>query len=195
VDTPQRRWRLRLPIAFKLVSLTILVLLGATVPIAFKSAQLFETVSGRREEDANRDQASARALEAEGLVLSYVEKIKICASLMLREYPNAEERRASLDLAFRQDRDLVSIEVLKVEDGGGGAPAPVAEEVNEDLLKPYGLNRDYIAELRETVEFPFAAVFAEQLEIRNTSTSSGAPLMTIGLGNKTPHLFQSFKTR
>src|ERR1700733_3404087 len=99
--------RFRIPIAFKLIFITVGLLLGVSVWIATQSTKRFEQISTDREEQASRDQSRSRATEVEGLLLSYVDKAKVIGSLLLKE--QGEERDRSLDLTFGRDKDFVVV--------------------------------------------------------------------------------------
>lgn len=172
--------RLKIPIVLKLVGICVVLLLFGTVPIAMRSAQQFETISVDRESDSNRDQARARATEVEGALTSYVDKVKIIASLLTKSFTSEVERQSALQLTFHGDRDLVAVEVITSQ--GGGAPVRI---VNDEYLKSYSLNSGYVETLRQSQRknstFPFSSVFAGQIEVRNSSLEGGAPLLTIGI--------------
>lgn len=171
---------LRIPISFKLVILTSILILSVAAFISIKSAELFERITISREEDSNRGQAGARATEVESLVIAYIDKIKMISSLLLKEYPTQEEKEKALSLTFRQDRDLVSLEIWHKD-----KPKPLDRIVNVDYLQQYRLSSDYIDRVRAYQEqnqrFSRGAIFAGEIEIRNATMSGGAPLLTIGL--------------
>ena len=164
----------------KLILLTTIVLVVASGVISSKSSSMFEQISSDREEDSNRDQAMARATEVGGLLNSYIDKVKVIAALMLRPYGDEEDKRKSLDLTFKKDRDLVSMEVRRV-----GHATETQRIINTGFLEQYNLSRDYIDKLRaaqtNTGRFQVDAVYAGEVEIRNASLEGGAPLMTIGV--------------
>lgn len=170
----------RIPIAVKLITLTTALLLVASALISYQSASRFETISMDREEDANRDQSRSRATEVEGLFIGYIDKIKVIASLLMKEYPNEEAREKDLELTFRKDNDLVAVELRSIQ-----SEEAITRVVNEEYLKNYKLTPAYIETLRNTQKmqksFQASAVFAGEIEIRNSSVEGGAPLITIGI--------------
>lgn len=170
----------KIPIAVKLITITTGLLLLASALIAYQSASRFETISMDREEDANRDQSRARATEVEGLFIGYIDKVKVIASLLMKDYPSEEAREKDLELTFRKDNDLVAVEVVSID-----SSRPSIRVVNEEYLKNYKLNKRYIETLRESQKahksFQQSAVFAGEIEIRNSSLEGGAPLLTIGI--------------
>ncbi len=171
---------LRIPIAFKLIFITIFLLGLAAAFITMRSANRFEEISIDREQQANRDQSQARATEVEGLLISYIEKAKVVAALLLKS--SGEERDKALDLTFTRDPDLVSVEVVARQ--SSGAPLRV---VNETYLKQYKLDKSYIDTLRATQKSrnwlrPEALFTGKEgyVEIKNSTIEGGAPLFTIG---------------
>lgn len=174
---------LRIPIAFKLITITIALLVTVAVGIAASSAARFEAISKDREEQANRDQSRARATEVEGLLLSYIDKAKVIASLLLKESaPGDAETAKALDLTFGRDKDFVVVEVL-----AKSATPTLKRVVNEGYLKQYKLDRTFIDNLRATQSSRHLvhtdALWAGKdgyVEIRNSTIDGGAPLLTIG---------------
>ena len=104
--------KLKIPLAFKLISITVLLLAGTTAWIAMRSAARFEEISVDQQEQSSRDQSRARATEVEGLLVSYVDKARVVASLLMKDTGTAEEKQKALDLTFGRDADLVAVEVI-----------------------------------------------------------------------------------
>lgn len=174
--------RFGVPIAFKLIFITVLLVTATAVWITRQSSERFQEVSIDREEQSNRDQSFARATEIEGLIRSYIEKSKIVASLILAGHDSGTKDERSLELTFGGDRDLVSVE-LRVR----GKPFRESMRVvSEGYLRQYGLDKRFINVLREiqttTKRLQIDSLFAgggNQVEIRNASIVGGAPLLTI----------------
>lgn len=137
-------------------------------------------ISVDREKDANRDQSRARATEVEGLLVSYIDKIKIVGGLLLKGQQEGVAVERELELTFRRDRDLVAVEVIKLGDAD-----PLQRVVNTEYLEQYKLQADYITQIRnsqkQTGRFQMPALFAGQVLIRNSSLQGGAPMLTIGM--------------
>ena len=174
------KMRFRVPIAFKLIFVTVALLLLVSVSIALKSTQRFEQISTDREEQASRDSSRARATEVEGLLLSYIDKSKLIGALLLKE--QGAEREKSIDLTFGRDKDFVAVEVLS----RGGASSNPLRVVNENYLKQYKLDKSFIETLRKTQKarglIRSEALFSGKdgyIEIRNSTIEGGAPLFTI----------------
>jgi adenylate cyclase len=172
--------RFRIPIAFKLIFFTVGLMLAVSFWIATKSTGRFEQISTDRETQSNRDQSRARANEVEGLLLSYIEKIKVVGEVLYKK--QGEERDKSLEITFGRDKDLVTVEVL------GRTPSAVPNRVvNEEFLKQYKLDKSFIDTLRAAQRSKglvrIEALFAGKegyVEIRNSTIEGGAPVFTIG---------------
>ena len=179
-----KAFKIRYPIAVKLIVITLALLVGAVASITFESNRMFESNTVDRVNNSNRAQASARATQVEGLLTSYVDKTKIVASLLLKDFQNAEEKKRALDLSFQQDRDLVNVEVL--ERGKTDAPIRIT---NKAFLADYGQDERYIQVLRD-YQKQYAllltdAVFAGQIEVRNATTkpvnSDPIPMLSVAI--------------
>lgn len=174
--------RFRIPIAFKLIALTMFLLAVTTVVIAVQSARRFEEISIDRDKQASLDQSRARATEVEGLLLSYVDKAKVVASLLMKDFGSAEERAKALELTFGKDKDFVTVDVWARTPGS--EPLRV---VNEEYLRQYKLDKSFVSALRTAQRsrklLHTEALFNGQdghVEVRNSTIEGGAPLMTIG---------------
>lgn len=174
--------RVRIPIAFKLIFVTVFLLAASTAWIAVQSANRFEQISVDREEQANRDQSRARSTEVEGLLLSYIDKAKVIASLLMKDFSSPEEKEKSLDLTFRRDKDFVSVEIISRHPS-----AHPQRVVNTEYLKQYNLDAAFMNILRETQKskqmIQLQALFTGKegyIEVRNSTIEGGAPLFTIG---------------
>lgn len=169
---------IKIPIVVKLVGMTVALLLFATVWIAFKSSSVFEQISGPREKDANGVAAEAKAAQISLLLEKYQDKTRIVASMLLKPYSTPQERSDALNLGFHQDPDLVHVEVIELKDGR----KEVVQQISKaDYLKQLNLKEEYFSDLRKIRPFPVNSVFMGEIEIRNSSTSKGAPLLTVGL--------------
>lgn len=167
---------IRFPIVSKLVVITAGLLLCAAIPIAHESSSLFEKYLGEREADNNRAQARSRANEVDNLFRGYMEKAKVVASLLTKEYQSSSDRDKTLWLSFQQDQDLVAIEILERK---GQSHQRIQQEINSDYLQSYNLETSYIDVLRQQQKINLQAVFEGDIEIRNASLKGGAPLLTM----------------
>ena len=170
-----------MPIVLKLVAVTVAILLAATVSIAFRSSFLFESISGPRERDANGVAAEAKAAQVNVLIDKYIDKTRLVASLLYKKSVAVEvdskDNAEALELSFENDPDFVAVEVIELS---GGQQKTVQYIQKDKFLVENNLTPDYLKKLRVLRPFPTAQVFAGQIEIRNSSLPSGAPLVSIG---------------
>jgi adenylate cyclase len=175
------RFRIRFPIAMKLVVMAVFLLTAASAAITYKIAERLEEDATTSAREENLFQAVARAESTGTLLNSYVAKARIIASLMLKEYPSPEERQAAMDLSFFQDPDLVSLRVARRGDGEGSKAA--LQVIQTSYLRLFDIKdngESYISTVRSAKPFPLESVFAGNVEVRNSSLPDGVPLMTIG---------------
>ncbi len=173
---------LRIPIAFKLIAFTVALLVISSVAVTLVSARNFERSSIERIKESNRDESRARASEIENLLISYIDRAKIVASLLLNDATSSIEKDSSMELTFYRDREFVAVEVLSRT----GAERSM-RVVNEKYLQQYKLDAGFIDVLREAQKnrkiVNLSALFSGKegyLEVRNSTISGGAPLLTIG---------------
>ena len=170
--------KFRFPIAFKLVGITVSLLITITFMIAIQSAQFFEKEIRETHEQSNQTQAANRATEIESLLQSYTDKIRMVASLMYKKYSNPQEREDAINITFRPDRDFVSVEIHELVNGQFQF---VDRVVNSDYLAANQLSSDYIQKLRTDRPFPVSAVFAGKIEVQNSTIPKGLALITVGI--------------
>jgi adenylate cyclase len=176
---------MRIPISTKLVLLSVLLLLSATVMISHNTSKIFATTSLQREEYSNQAFAASRATEIENILASIVDKSKIAASILYRNSNNA----AGVDddqfkLNFTDDKKLISMEILKIQ---GSSVELITRRVKEDLLKTkYNLGPDFIARVREHQKFPIRSVALGSIEIRNATLDKGPAMFTVGIRLRDP---------
>lgn len=169
---------IRVPIVVKLVGVTVVLLLVATVSIAFRSSYLFESISGPRERDANGVAAEAKAAQVNVLFDKYRDKTRLVATQLYKTYASDAEKNESLGLSFYNDPDFVAVEIFEIKDG----KQQLVQGVDKpDFIAQMNLTPDYLKKLRSLKPFPIASVFSGNVEIRNSSLPNGAPLVTIGL--------------
>ncbi len=171
--------KLRIPIAVKLITITVLLLLSATLAITLRSADYFEKESRTREEENNSQEAKARALQIENLLFNLVQKTKSVGTVLYNSFNNEEDRKASLDLNFKTDTSLVAVEVFTLD--VNGQVQPLRKTVNSGYLAQFKFDDSYIDKIRKDKEFPITSVFAGNVEIMNSSEPDGVPLVTLGV--------------
>lgn len=153
-------------------------MLAATIPITLRSSHLFEKVSSSREDDVNGNQASVIADQVQNNLADLFDKIRQVGDILYRNFPSENIRDSALDLSFKPDHDLISVEVISLR---AGVPTTVKKVVNETYLKQYELKSEFMTQLRQARPFPYNVIFAGEVEIRNSTIPGGAPLLTVGL--------------
>ncbi|MEQ1875335.1 MAG: adenylate/guanylate cyclase domain-containing protein [Bdellovibrionia bacterium] len=156
---------MRFPIVVKLVTVTVVLMLAATAPIAIISYWSYEKSAIQREDLGNITLAEAVAARAEGLLTTYVDKIGVVGSMLYKGFATPDQRENALSLSFHEDRDLVSVEVYEMKDG---KPELVDREINEKFLTDYGETRDFISSVHNIRKIPLGEVFEGKIEIRNS---------------------------
>ncbi len=170
---------MRIPISTKLVLVTVVVLLFATVPIALQTSNIFAKSSMQREEYGNQAFAASRATEVENVLSSIVDKSKVAASILYRTTTSSASMTDEFELNFTKDKRLISMEILKIQ---GTTVELVTRRSKEAYLKTgYGLDVDYIARIRNQQQFPVRSVAQGAVEIKNASFEKGPAMFTIGL--------------
>jgi adenylate cyclase len=176
--------RLFFPIAWKLVAMTVTLLLVATIPIAFTTSKLFKETSGRREADSNRSQANARANEVSALLSSYVDRLTVIGTLRLKELAipqkitdNVADKTAST-IILERDKDLVSFTLFTRING---ALKNISEYRSSRYLESYKTDLSYLDTLNQRRPFPIEALFTGTPILKNRSMAGSAPLITIGV--------------
>jgi adenylate cyclase len=169
---------MRLTISTKLIVLTVITLLLATVPIAMKSSELFEEVSVQREEYGNLSTAGYKSVEIENTLNSLFDKAKLMGSLIYKAHSENREIGEDFKFNFEKDRNFVFIEVLKVDATGTSS---LGKKVREDFLRSLSLPITYFDSLRAKSSFPIRSVALGNMEIRNSTMPQGAPVFTIGV--------------
>lgn len=169
---------MRIPIAIKLITLTIILLLGVTVPIAMQSSKFFETVSRQREENVNLDYAGARATEVENSLNKLVDKTTASALAIISMVKENKVENQELNLNFYHFSDFIALEVLEVD---GSTFKSLGRRVKKKILEPFQLDENFITELRSKQMFPLRNVAQGNFEIMNGSLPKAPALFTISV--------------
>jgi len=171
---------MRIPISTKLVVVTVLVLLVATIPIALRTSQIFAKSSMQREEYSNQAFAASRATEIENILSSIVDKSKISASILYKSVTNpAAMTSDEFEMNFTKDKRFISMEILKLQ---GPTVELISRRTKDDFLKAgFSQGPEYIARVRDQQKFPIRSVAQGSVEIRNASFAKGPAMFTIGM--------------
>lgn len=170
--------KLRIPIAVKLICITLSLLIAVTSLIALNSSELFEKEVRQTHERATQIQAQDRAFQVEALLQSYVDKVRMTAPLLSLQYPTDDLKKRVVEIVFKPDRDLVNIETFHLEDN-----RPILRHAirNDEFLAAQKIDQDYFHQLRLKKPLPVQSVFSGKIEVLNSSLVGGIPLLTIGI--------------
>lgn len=170
---------MRVPISVKLITITVLLLLVVTIPIALVSSKYFENTSRQREENVNLDYAAARANEYENILKSVVEKTKNNATLLMKMANDPKFVSEDFELNFTQDKSFIAIEVLRYDGSGFFS---LKKKVKEELLRDtYKTTPAFLQQVRRWQSFPMGSVASGNLEIQNASFKGGPSMFTVGI--------------
>jgi adenylate cyclase len=190
---------MRIPISTKIIGLTVSILIGATALIAKQSSEFFQKVMTQREDYSNMSEATARSKEIENLLNGAFDRAQIIGTLLMKKSTadlqtktkdplapvateSPENNRVQdideLTFNFNKDKNLVSIEVIKITPRGYEL---LGRKIKEEFFKQAKVEPNYIAELRSKIIFPIASVVQKNVEVRNSTLRKGPPLITIGI--------------
>lgn len=156
--------------------ITVLLLIGVTAPIALRSSKFFEETSRQREESINLDFAAARQTEIENILATIYDKTKTTGLILYKMAGQENVVNEDFEINFKRDKSFISLEVLKIE---GTSIQSVARRAKEEVLKPFGLDANYMTMVRS--QFPILNVIQGKFEIQNSSYPKGPAMFTIGV--------------
>src|SRR5688572_10485218 len=102
---------MRIPISVKLIMMTIIMLIGVTVPIALKSSEFFENTSKQREESINLDFAAARATEIENILSNLKDKIGTTGMVLYQMSTQNNVVNQDFEINFNRDKNFIALEI------------------------------------------------------------------------------------
>ena len=183
---------MRIPIATKLVSMTLILLLAVTVPIALVTSKYFEHTSRQREENINLDLVAARGAEVEGILSNLIEKIQRHGTTILRLTNHSHSDSQDLDVSFMQDKAFYALQVYRV-DGEASDGANKSQE-GVYIADAYKAKPDQFLNTQTWAHFPFNKVVRGGIQIVNTTFKDGPAMFAIGIplvkdaNGKTTHI-------
>ncbi len=169
---------MRIAISFKLIIITVLLLLAATLPIAFQTSKYFEKTSRQREENINLDLVGARATEVEGILTTTLDKARHYAAIFLKMNADPNFKSDDFTMGFLQDKHFLALELYKVE---GTHTELLKKFVKEnDIKEIYKVEASSLDQARKLQNFSLESVAKGAVEIQNASFKGGPALLTIG---------------
>lgn len=177
---------MRIPISFKLITLTISFLIVTTAFFVAKSTALLGETLTDRENEANMNEAKAQANEVINILNSARERSEIIGALLIKSSgtrkvdftePKEEKSLNEIEFNFNKDQNLAAIEVYKFSPTGVEL---VARKVKTDLKTDYKIDLPFIEKLRRIQQFPLRNLSAKSFEVRNSVLPNGLPLISLG---------------
>lgn len=161
------------PIVAKMIVISVALLLSVAIPIAFKSSELFETMSTRRESDANLDQARARASEVENIFFGYIDRVKLISAMILK---SAETEVSEFGLA--EDLDLVALEIIELKDHRRQLRKKI---IKQSFLQDNNLTQEKFEASLNSQRISVDRIFSGQVQLANSSLPTGPALLSLGI--------------
>lgn len=164
---------MKIPLAIKLIIITIAIVLGVTLQITQKSAEKFEETAASSEQSANIALATSKSKEVENILINLKDKTKVLASLLKNEYQSNKETK-EFDLQFNHEPNLYSLEIKKFT---GTRIEPLVIKYKEDTivkarddkenLSKYVYDKEFIKRAHD--KFPEGNIIKGEFVIKNTS--------------------------
>jgi len=150
--------------------------------ISLRVQSQFESITSRRESDNIQSEAVSKMNAADTILAGFVSKVRVLSGVGLTQMTNPQDKVEVIKLSFFQDKDIVSLAVYKALPKG----SQILERlVRTDFLAEKKLGENYIDILRQTQPFPVESVFAGNIEIRlsgsSSTDSSQTPFLTVGV--------------
>lgn len=170
---------MRIPISTKLISVTILILVAASVSITWISTNYFEVESAKQVDIANLESASAKAKEVDNIIGSLVEKIRLYGTLLMKSNPNSSENQ-DFNASFAKDKNFIALEIFKIE---GSSIESKNRAFKQEIFTPYNLNPSYLVNLRSWQKIPFRSIASGKgnIIIKNASYPRAPAMITIAI--------------
>lgn len=181
---------MRIPIAVKLIILTLSFLILSTVLFVYVSSLELTTAMVLREEDANKSYAENRATEVDQILTSLKEKTEINGALLMkaraaskesgslmisRDQINAEKE---LEFNFSRDRSLLALEIVERR---GQRFQSMLLQPKKIWLEEKKMTEAVFVEARTKAEYPLSFVFQKNLEVMNISPNKDVPFFALAL--------------
>ncbi len=169
--------KIKIPIAMKIIGLTVTILIGATAWMAKQTSDYLHNELLKSQDYSNMIETTSRSKEVENILATTLERAQNLGNLLgkSKEDKNASE---SFDSNFEKDKNLISLELWKVTSHGFEF---ISRRTKTSELEALHLNKDWISEIHQKAAFPLQSVVQKHIEIRNSSVDSRLPLLTLGI--------------
>lgn len=165
---------MRIPISIKLIFITVLLLIGVTIPVSIETSKLTSSKLVEFQQDNNLALAMGKARELNQLFNNLKDKVALNGRLLQSwKETNASDLNYQKDFEsnFKLDSTLVGIEVFKYEGSG-------EVSIGSSYKKPFDVR---IAEHRKRTPLDKNAIKEGNFVVVNSSVESWDPIITIAL--------------
>lgn len=177
--------KFKFPIAWKLLLVTVFILLLAMIPVALQLSGLFSELSLKREEDVNKEQTLSKSSEIVSKLEDILDKSFVIGSLLYREQEVLKDaqlvavNKQAINFNLERLRDIYRVVVYKM-DPDSKEVVKVAEILNSEILIRYKIPLNFHKLIDEKKPFPNLIPFNDNVTVRNRTVSTTTPLLTIG---------------
>jgi adenylate cyclase len=181
---------MRIPIAVKLISLTLSFLILSTVLFVYVSSLELTTAMVLREEEANKSYAENKATEVDQILTALKEKTEINGALLMKARPTSKDpgslaisrdqinAEKELEFNFSRDRSLLALEIVERQ---GQNFQSIILQPKKSWLEEKKLQETVFVRARTEADFPLPFVFQKNLEVMNISPNKETPVFALGL--------------
>lgn len=163
---------MRIPIAVKIITLTILIVVGATALVTRQSSEFLKSVMVQREDYANLTETTLRAKQVDGALDSAFERAKSVTSAFMKMQP--EE---ILNAQMPKEKNLVAFEVYRMT---GGVPELWAKKTSLELLQKKSVTELDFESSRKKNPFPIHLLIQKQIELKFSNIKPDHKIITFG---------------
>ncbi len=165
---------MRIPISIKLIVITVLLLIGVTIPVTIKTSEITSGKLIEFQQDNNLALAMGKARELNQLFNNLKDKAALNGRLLQswkETGTTGSSYQQDFETNFKLDNSLLGIEVVKFEND--------ARKVLGNSYK--GALEAKVSEYRKRTPIPEADVKAGNMVILNSSMENSDPIITIAL--------------
>ncbi len=165
---------MRIPISIKLIVITVVLLIGVTIPVTMKTSEITSAKLVEFQQDNNLALAMGKARELNQLFNNLKDKVTLNGRLLQswKEGNTADlNYQKDFEANFNLDSALLGIEVYKYESSGEVA-------IGNSYKKPFDTR---VAEYRKRSPFDRNEIKEGNMVILNSSIETWEPIVTIAL--------------
>lgn len=168
----------RIPIAVKLITVSLSLIVTITLLIAWRSSRYFEKEVRSTHERTLQLQVQDRAMQVESLLQSYIDNLRRVSAILQLKISDKEVREKIEDIVFQSDRDLMVVQVYENTVAG---PHLYSSIVDPDYLKQKSISDEDIRRLEAEDKSLLSNLFGGGVEVRSSVIQGKSPLLTLGI--------------